>query len=103
MQLEIIHKELPENVCLIYTTICNKKYGIINEALNDKEKLLLKEACFYKYNNNLNNTIICRDFKCNGEKMDAFFEHLNHTKNLTKDFFFTDKNKLQSLRDEQLA
>ena len=103
MQLEIMHKKLPENVCLIYTTICNKKYGIINDALNDKEKLLLEEACFYRYNNNRNNTIVCRNSKFNGERMDAFFEHLQHTKNLTKEFFFTDINKLQELRDEQFA
>jgi len=103
MQLEILYKELPENICLIYTTICNKKYGIINDALNDKEKLLLEEACFYRNMNNLHNTIVCRNSKFNGEKMDAFFEHLKHTKNITKEFFFTDKNKLLALRDEQSA
>lgn len=103
MQLEILYKELPENVCLVYTTICNKKYGIINNAIDDREKQLLEQACYYKYENNLENTIVCTDSKYPGEKVDAFFEHLNQTKKLKKEFFFLDQAKLQAIRDDKLA
>ena len=88
MQLEILYKELPENVCLVYTTICNKKYGIINNAIDDKEKLLFEQVCHYRYEKHLGNKVICRDDKYSGKKIDAFFEHLHQTKNFKKEFFF---------------
>ena len=102
MQLKIEYKELPKNILFIYTEIFNAKYGIINNALNDKEKLLLEQVCHYNYKNNADNAIVCREHNYPKKEVDAFFEYLYHTKKSLFNSFF-DKTKIQTLRDEQLA
>ena len=103
MQLEILYKELPENVCLVYTTICNKKYGIINSHASNRDKYLYQQACRYSYESNSEDKIICKDSKYSDEKICAFLEYLNQTKKLKKEFFFLDQAKLQAIRDDKLA
>ena len=40
MQFEIVYKDLPQNILFIYTTICDKKYGIINEVIKQLQPLM---------------------------------------------------------------
>jgi hypothetical protein len=103
MQLEILYKELPENVCFIYTTICNKKYGIINSHASNRDKYLYQQACRYSYESNSEDKIICKDSKYSDEKICAFLEYLHQKSNLKKSFLLLNKAELQAIRDDKLA
>ena len=60
MKLEIVTKELPENIVIIYTQIFNKKYGIINKAIPKEQQQICTEVCNYFFSINQESVMIPR-------------------------------------------
>lgn len=60
MKLEIVTKELPENIVIVYTQIFNKTYGIINKAIPKEKQLIYSEVCRYFFSTNKESVMIPR-------------------------------------------
>lgn len=100
MQLEIIYKDLPENILFIYTEICNKKYGIINENANIKDKQLYSEACQFLFEHNHKNVTIIRGRAYTSEWLQLFDDFINKKATLDKEFFSLAKSTLKRKKEE---
>lgn len=100
MQLEIIYKDLPQNILFIYTTICDKKYGIINENVNIKERHLYKEACHFLFENNHKNVTIIRGRIYTHEWLQLFDDFINKKATLGKELFSLAEKTLKRKKEE---
>ena len=60
MKLEIVTKELPENIVIVYTQIFNKTYGIINKGIPKEQQLICTEICHYFFSTNKESVMIPR-------------------------------------------
>lgn len=58
MKLEIVAKELPENIVIIYTQIFDKTYGIVNNTLPKEQQLICAEICRYFFSINKESVMI---------------------------------------------
>lgn len=100
MQFEIIYKDLPNNILFIYTTICDKKYGIINENANFKDKQLYKAACHFLYEHNHKNVTVSKDCVFSPEWLQLFDEYINKKAVLGKELFSLATCKLKRMKEE---
>lgn len=100
MQLKIIYTDLPQNILFIFTTIHDKKYGIINENANFKDKQLYKEACHFLYEHNGRNITVCKDSVFAPEWVQLFDEYINRKAVLGKELFSLATYKLKRMKEE---
>lgn len=103
MQLEIIDKDLPENILFIYTTICQKKYGIINESLPIKDKQLIETACHFLHDNDSKNRVIDKNFVVPKEQAILFEKYLADKVVLKNEMYEFAKKKILLLKEGKTA
>lgn len=100
MQFEIVYTDLPNNILFIFTTICDKKYGIINENANFKDKQLYKEACHFLFEHNHRNITVSKDYVASPEWVQLFDEYINQKAKLGKELFSLATYKLKCMKEE---
>ncbi len=106
MQLKIEYKKLPKNILFIYTEVFNTKYGIINEELMPFDIELMREVCWYLYNNDADNRIIHTEYGYDPNETKKFKDYLDSKTTLKKDFLLSTHKKINAYfkhKDELLA
>lgn len=99
MKLEIVCKEMPENIVIIYTQILNKTYGIINNKIPEKEQLVCSEVCNYFFSINKENVIIPRGHALSYVDAIQFKKYIQNRNILSKELLNCVENGLRkSLR-----